>query len=253
MLRRPAVRAVVTVAALPTLVAGCAASDPDQPPVTATATATAVVDPAALVTNGIDERSADEAVELARDALVDATSFRVAGSPEQGTPLDLVYVSSDEVVGSTGTVTQGSSTFELRAVSSDVFVRGNLDWLAETVAEDATRTLGESWLLLPDEVAGDLAVFVDPLLLVDTLLVAGGPVRRVGVSLIDEAPALGVQYVDSEATVWIAGEGPTVPVLVERLGATATDGVLRISDVDADVDLSPPPADQVVVVEREAE
>jgi hypothetical protein len=221
--------------------------------VTATATATAVVDPATLVTNGVDELTADEAVEAARDALLDATSFRVAGSPNRGTPLDLVYVSSDEVLGSTGTVTQGSSTFELRAVNGEVFVQGNLDWLAETIAQDATRTLGESWLLLPEEVASDLEVFADPGLLIDTLLVPGGPVRRVGVSLIDDSPALGVQYVDSEATVWIAGEGTPVPVLVERLGATATDGVLRISDVDGEVDLAPPPADEVVVVERESE
>ena len=246
-------RTAVTVAALASLATGCAGGDPDQSAVTATATATAVPDPTALVTNGVDEIGADEAVGVAREALLDATSFRVAGSPNRGTPLDLVYVSTDEVVGSTGTVTQGSSTFELRAVNSDVFVRGNLDWLAETVAEDATRTLGESWLLLPDEVAGELDVFVDPQLLVDTLLVPGAPVRRVGVSLIDDAPALGVQYVDSEATVWIAGEGPLLPVLVERLGATATDGVLRISDIDDTVDLEPPPADEVVVVEREAE
>lgn len=241
------------MAALAAAATGCGGADPDQSAVTATATATAVADPSALVTNGVDELGADEAVELARDGLLEATSFRLAGSPNRGTPLDLVYVSGEDVRGSTGTVTQGSSTFEIRAVNSDVYVRGNLDWLAETVAEDATRTLGESWLLLPDEVAADLAVFVDPQLLVDTLLVPGGPVRRVGVSLIEEAPALGVQYVDSEATVWIAGAGPLLPVLVERLGATATDGVLRISDVDGDVDLEPPPADQVVVVEREAE
>ena len=241
------------MAALAAVATGCTGADPDQSAVTATATATAVVDPTSLVTNGVDELGADEAVDVARDALLDAASFRVAGSPNRGTPLDLVYVSNNEVVGSTGTVTQGSSTFELRAVNSDVFVRGNLDWLTETVAEDATRTLGESWLLLPDEVASDLAVFADPALLVDTLLVPGGPVRRVGVSLIEDAPALGVQYVDSEATVWIAGDGPLVPVLVERLGATATDGVLRISEVGEDVDLEPPPADQVVVVEREAE
>jgi hypothetical protein len=247
------VRTAVTVAALASLATGCAGGDPDQSAVTATATATAVPDPTALVTNGVDEIGADEAVGVAREALLDATSFRVAGSPNRGTPLDLVYVSTEEVVGSTGTVTQGSSTFELRAVNSDVFVRGNLDWLAETVAEDATRTLGESWLLLPDEVAGELDVFADPQLLVDTLMVPGAPVRRVGVSLIDDAPALGVQYVDSEATVWIAGKGPLVPVLVERLGATATDGVLRISDIDDTVDLEPPPADEVVVVEREAE
>ena len=232
---------------------GCAGGDPDASVVSASVSATAVLDPAALVTNGINEGTADEAISRARDALLAASSFRVAGSPSRGAPLDLVYSSEEDLVGSQGTVTQSESTFELLAVNADIYVRGNLDWLAEAIAEEAPRTLGESWLLLPAAAGADLAVFADPQLLVDSLLVPQGPVRSVGVSLIDGQPALGVQYVDSEATVWVAGDGEPYPVLVERLGATATDGVLRLTAFNADVELAPPPADQVVIVDDAVE
>lgn len=240
---------VVAVAA-----GGCGGTDVDPAPtVDATSSASPVVDPADQVTNGIADVGAEEALARSREALAAAASFRVAGSPSRGAPLDLVYVSTDDVVGSSGTVSQGGSTFDLRAVNGEVFVRGNLDWLADTVAEGATRTLGSSWLLLPESLTAELTLFVQPAALIDSLLVPGGPVRSVGVALIDDVPALGVQFVDTEATVWLAGDGEPYPVLVERLGATATDGVLRFSEYDADVTVTPPRAENVVVVDTDVE
>ena len=234
--------------------AGCAGADGEESPTADVASsATPLLDPTELVTNGIADVGADDALARSRDALRSAQSFRVAGSPSRGAPLDLVYVSTDDVVGSSGTVSQGGSVFELRAVNADVYVRGNLDWLADTVAAGATRTLGEAWLLLPDSLTDDLTVFVDPAALVDSLLVPTGAVRSVGVAMIDDRPALGVQFVDTEATVWLAGDGEPYPVLVERLGATATDGVLRFSDYDADVTVTAPKAADVVVVDDGSE
>jgi hypothetical protein len=67
------------------------------------------------------------------------------------------------------------------------------------------------------------------------------------VSLIEDVPALGIRYLDNDATTWLSGVGEPYPVLVERLGATATDGALSFSDVDQPVPLAAPPADRVVV------
>ena len=233
---------------------GCAGADTDPASsVDAASSASPVLDPADQVTNGIADVGAEEALTRSRDAVAAAASFRVAGSPSRGAPLDLVYVATDDVVGSSGTVSQGGSTFDLRAVNGEVYVRGNLDWLADTVAAGATRTLGSSWLLLPESLTAELELFVEPAALMDSLLVPGGPVRSVGVAVIDDVPALGVQFVDTEATVWLAGEGEPYPVLVERLGATAADGVLRFSEYDADVTVEPPKAENVVVVDSDVE
>jgi hypothetical protein len=133
------------------------------------------------------------------------------------------------------------------AVDGAVHVRGNLTWLADAIGEDAQRTLGDKWLLLPDSLAESLATFADPEAFVQAVLVPVGPVQSVGVSVIDGVPAVGVQFVDSEATAWISGTGEPYPLLVERRGATATDGVLRFSDIGAQVTISAPPAADIVV------
>lgn len=282
-------RLVVVVTACVVVLAGCGTDEEGEPGVGSTAglaadqasaptpTATASVDPADAVTNGIDELSADAALDLAVQTLAAARTFRVAGSPTAGAPLDLVFVSGTPAAppsptptadeeepstgpadveqawvgrGSLGTVSQDGSTFELRAVDGSIYVRGNLDWLAEVVDEDARRTLGEKWLLLPDTVAAELSAVTDPQAFVEAVLVAEGSVQSVGVSLINDEPALGVRSLDTESTIWISGTGRPFPLLVERLGATAADGLLRFSDVDAEVELTAPDPDDVVVVDE---
>lgn len=238
-----------------------------SPGVTATAPARA----ADLVTNGVDELDPAQALEVALAELRGLASFRATGSPSAGEPLDLVFVAgtpvgpfrpqatpdADPGAGRTGrgvqgTLTRDGSTFEVLAVDSAVYVRGNLDWLAATVGEDARRTLGEKWLLLPDSVAAELEAVTDPDAFATAVLEPTGDVESVGVSLIESEPALGVRYLDNEATAWLAGTGPVLPVLVERLGATATAGLLRLSDFDAPVTVQAPAAEAVVVVPEPA-
>lgn len=226
--------------------------------------ATALPDPADEVTNGVDDLSPADALAAARAALLEAASYRVTGSPVEGDSLDLVLVAGTppaagepaagedaaqaQARGSRGTITRQGSTFSLRAVDGAVYVRGDLDWLADEVAEGARRTLGGKWLLLPDSLADDLAAFTDPAAFADTLLDPEQEVTSVGVSTVDGMPAVGVRYVDSEVTVWVSGVGPAYPLLVERLGATATDGVLRFADIDEPATLSAPKASNTVVV-----
>lgn len=286
----PAARRVWSAALAVAVCLGVAACSGDDGSASPTAgpsgSATEVVAPADAVTNGIDEVGPEQALELALDALLDATSYRVSGAPTAGAPLDLVFVAGQdpstpalstaqpspsgapsaapspsatdavepEAVGrgSQGFVSQDGSTFDLLVVDGDAYVRGNLDWLAAAVDAEARRTLGEKWLLLPESVAQTLAPFTDPELFATAALTTDGSVQTVGVSLIDGSPALGIRFLNSEATVWLAGVGEPHPILIERLGATAADGVLRFSDVGADVTLQAPPADQVVVAAEPA-
>lgn len=172
-----------------------------------------------------------------------ATASATVAPAEDGEPASSVVGR-----GATGTVSRDGSTFELLAIDGVVYVRGNLDWLAAAVDEDARRTVGEKWLLLPQQAAASLALFTDPAAFAEAVLEPTGPVQSVGVSLIDSEPALGVRSLGTESTTWLAGTGVPYPVLVERLGATAADGVLRFYDVDADVELTAPEPDAVVVV-----
>jgi hypothetical protein len=252
------------------VLAGCGGGDqvaePGVPSVSPSATP--VPDPAAGVTNGVDDRPADEVLSEAVESLLLLPSYRVSGSPTAGAPLDLVFVPGGSLTrpstgdggttpagdastvgrGVTGTLSLAGSTFEIISVDGSVYVRGNLDWLAEVVSEDARRTLGKKWLLLPAEAAERLGTVTDPDAFARALLEPDGTVQAVGVSTVAGQPALGIRYVDTGATTWVAGTGPVLPLLVERVGATATDGVLTFSDLGAEVTLKPPRADAVVVV-----
>jgi hypothetical protein len=258
--RRRLVLAVVVVAAA---AVGCGgeeeggATGQTPPPA-----ATPVVDPAEQVTNRVDELAPDAVIDQALATLAEARSYRVEGSPTAGEPLDLVFSSGAALTrpgatveaesgrlgrGVQGTLTRDGSTFEVLAVDGGVYVRGNLDWLGTVVEEDARRTLGEKWLKLPEEAADELSTVTDPEAFAAALLTPDGPVQSLGVSFVEDQPALGIRYVESGATTWVTATGPVLPLLVERVGATATDGVLRFSDIDAAVVLAAPPLDQVVV------
>lgn len=249
------------------LLGACGSSDePVRQTPQPTLVPTALADPAEAISNGIDEVTPQEALAQAREALLFATSYRVSGAPTAGAPLDLVFVAGEAIEGleasadagdgseparagrgSVGTVSQDGSTFKLRAVDGDVYVQGNLEWLADTVVDDAARTLGDKWLLLPESVSADLVAFTDPSAFAEAVLSPTGSLQSVGASVIDGTPAVGIRFLDSEATAWVAGVGEPYPVLVERLGATATDGVLRLSGFDEAVTLTAPDASDVVV------
>jgi hypothetical protein len=245
---------------------GCATTDDPGAIPSSTLEATEVADPADAVTNGLDVASPEDALAQARTALVEAPSYRVIGAPTEGEPLDLVFVNgtppaaedspalttdAPEVEpparGSFGTISQDGSTFSLRAVDGAAYVRGDLDWLADAVADSAERTLGGKWLLLPDSLAQDLETFTDPQSFADAVLDPSGSVRSVGVAVIEGIPAVGVRFDDTEATAWVSGVGTPYPLLVERLGATADEGVLRFTDVGEPVTLRAPKSRNVVV------
>lgn len=255
---------LVLAAALVVALTGCGSGSAESPAAgpsptgLSAASATAVPDLADAVTNGVDEVDAATALDEALAVLEQSAGYRVSGSPSAGAPLDLTFSAGETAAsgeagavgrGARGTLTQDGSTFEVLAVDGAVYVRGNLDWLADEVAESARRTLGDKWLLLPDESAQSLATITDPDAFADAVLTPTGTVQSVGVSEIEDVPAVGIRYLDTDATAWLSGVGEPYPLLVERLGATATDGVLRFSDVDEPVTLTAPDADQVVVVE----
>ncbi len=255
---------LAVTAALALVLTGCGGSadagadDEALPTGLTAASATVVPDVADAVTNSVDDLDPAAALGQAQAALEAAVGYRVSGSPSAGAPLDLAFSAGEPVGpgrsdivgrGARGTLTQDGSTFEVLAVDGAVYVRGNLDWLADEIAESARRTLGDKWLLLPAERAQSLASITDPDAFADAVLTPAGAVQSVGVASIEGVPAQGIRYLDTDATAWISGTGEPYPLLVERLGATATDGVLRFSDVDEPVTLTAPDVDQVVVVE----
>jgi hypothetical protein len=225
-------------------------------------TGTPVPDPEAEVSNGVLDRPVETVLEQSVATLASLTSYRVTGSPTQGDPLDLTFASgtaptrpdatqaADAVIGRgvQGTLTLDGSTFEILAVDGNVFVRGDLRWLTDVVTQDARRTVGSKWLLLPPAAATRLETLTDADAFARAVLLPDGEVESVGVAEIDEQPALGIRSLETRGTVWVAGTGPVLPLQVEREGATERDGVLTFGEFDERVVLRPPRAENVVAV-----
>jgi hypothetical protein len=223
---------------------------------------TPLPDPEAEVTNGVLDRPVDTVLEQAVATLAGLRSYRVTGSPTQGDPLDLVFATgtaltrpdatpaADAVIGRgvRGTLTRDRSQFEILAVDGSVYVRGDLRWLADVVTQDARRTVGSKWLLLPPAAATRLETLTDADAFAQAVLLSDGEVESIGVAEIDGRPALGIRSLQTRGTVWVAGTGPVLPLQVEREGATERDGVLTFSEFDERVVLRPPRADNVVAV-----
>jgi hypothetical protein len=226
--------------------------------------ATPLPDPEADITNGVQAQPATVALDQALSHLLAAGSYRVTGSPTAGEPLDLHFSSGSTLGrpgegaaddpgaavgrGVTGTLSTDGSTFQILAVDGQVYARGDLTWLASSVAPEALTTVGEKWLQLPASAAEPLSPFIDPEVFASGLLQPEGPVQPVGASRISGQPAWGLRATESGALLWVTGTGPVLPLQVEREGATAEAGTLTISEVGTPVPLAPPAADQVVVV-----
>jgi hypothetical protein len=249
------------------LLPACALDGDGQTPGQSPAvTGTPVPDPASEVTNGVDARPADTVLQQAIANLSGLRSYRVTGSPTRGDPLDLTFASGSVLSrpgtsasggeplgrGVRGTLTRDGSTFEILAVDGAVYVRGDLEWLADVVSADARRTVGKKWLLLPAQAAARLETFTDPAAFARAVLDPGGEVQAQGVTEIGGRPALGILSLETGGTAWVAGTGAVLPVQVEREGATGTDGVLVFGAVDRRVTLAPPPASQVVAIDDQS-
>jgi hypothetical protein len=225
-------------------------------------TGTPVPDPEAEVTNGVLERPVETVLEQSVATLASLRSYRVTGSPTQGDPLDLTFATgtaltrpdatpaADAVIGRgvRGTLTLDRSTFEILAVDGSVYVRGDLRWLTDEVTQDARRTVGSKWLLLPPAAATRLEAITDADAFARAVLLSDGEVESVGVAEIGDQPALGIRSLETRGTVWVAGTGPVLPLQVEREGATERDGVLTFGEFDERVVLRPPRAENVVAV-----
>lgn len=225
-------------------------------------TGTPLPDPESEVTNGVLDRPVDTVLEQAVANLAGLRSYRVTGSPTQGDPLDLTFASGTALTrpdatpapgavvgrGVRGTLTRDGSTFDILAVDGSVYVRGDLRWLADVVTQDARRTVGNKWLLLPPAVAAKVEAVTDADAFAEAVLLTDGDVESVGVAEIDGGPALGIRSLETRGTVWVAGTGAVLPVQVEREGATEGNGVLAFGDFDRKVVLRAPPSGNVVAV-----
>lgn len=235
-------RAAIAVALLACLLGVSACSADEVEPATAQVSAEPSASPSPTAENGIDQLSPGQALAAVRGALTEAGTYRVSGTTMAGGTIDISFVVGQ---GSQGTVDLGAPV-SLVSVGGQVYITGDEQFLAEKVGgADAARIAGK-WVLLPEDSTSGFAIFVDGQRFAATLFGDQGPGEMTPLTEVSGVPAVGLLFPETGGTLWVAAEGPALPLRFEEKGASAGQGVLTFDSYGAELALAAPPPELVV-------
>jgi hypothetical protein len=200
--------------------------------------------------NGIDQLEPAAALDAVTEALYDEGTFTVTGTMMRGVVIDITYVVEEGAVGTVGDSAEDVSPVRLVAVDGRIYVTGDEEFLAETVGEDAAKTIAGKWLMLAEDSSRRFEVLADGRHFTEAVLGSRDEeITITGVREVDGVAAVGLVFRDTGATLWVAASGDPVPLRLEEKGASGGHGVLRFSDLGAEVVLETPDEEDVVDAE----
>lgn len=201
-------------------------------------------------TPGIEESSADEILSKARAAAKAASSFRMAGEVrEQGdaVALDLQFLKDKGV---TGKVTVQGMTFEVLVVDQTAYLKADRATWEKAGAGQGAQILVGKYIKLSSNTSGfgQIMEVADPQKLLDQALTPEGKVVKTTVKEVNGVSAIGLadQEDTKDGTLYVATEGEPYPVRVE---SASGQGSVDFSGWNDPVELTAPPADQVISFE----
>lgn len=197
--------------------------------------------------SGIEESSADEILDKARTAAKAASSFRMAGEvTEQGSTvgLDLRFAKDKGV---TGTISMQDMRFEVLVIDQNAYLKADRETWEKAGAGQGAQLLVGKYIKISSGSSGfgDIMEVADPTKLLDQALEPEGTVTKTGVKEVNGVRAVGLtdQDTDSGGTLYVAVEGEPYPVRVE---GPSGEGAVDFSAWNEPVELTAPPADQVI-------
>jgi hypothetical protein len=195
-------------------------------------------------TNGVEKLSPAKLLETASSNLEAQSAFRVRGNTTNGA-LDLVFVKG---VGSTGTVTIGGHALTMLATGGKVWVKGDPAYYEAAVGPGSAQLIGDKWVELPAEATPKIAVFTDGATFLSNMINTTADTALTDIQDVDGSQAIGAQDPAGGGTLWVAANGPALPVRFDERGAAGDSGVLRFVDYGVAVPIAAPPSDQVAMV-----
>lgn len=203
---------IVAIGAGLALLAGCTSTpDPEPTP----------------TTNGVENLTADEIVDAAKEALFDAKSFRVIGEGEQeGEPIkvDMVFAGDAQQ----GEVTTGGMTFEMLVVDNAMYFRGDESLWSNFIGEEAEPLMPlliGTWVKIPLGQGFDL----DP----EDILEPEGKVEKGEVTTLDGKPVIVLTSDEGEMYVSLVGEPYPLKLVNES-------GEFTFTEIGEDVTIEAP-------------
>ncbi|MGH3390815.1 MAG: hypothetical protein ACRDOO_18270 [Actinomadura sp.] len=234
--------AIVSAAAAVLLTTACG---PDESGATGTPAATPTqATPTKAAGNGIEAKSADEILEAAVAAFVQASSVRVKGVTTDGgmtISLDLSLGRSEARGTMQAPVRDKSVSFSFIVTNGRTYLKGPELWRAAAGAPMA-HLVGDRWVLLPKKGGdiGDLTQIADLEKFAKDVLRndQNEKIAKGGTAVIDGTPAIGL--VGADGTLYVATTGTPYPLkLVPKKPAKPGEELVFL-DYDAPLNLTPP-------------
>lgn len=203
---------MVAIGAGLALLAGCTGTpDPEPTP----------------TTNGVENLAAEEILDAAKEALLNAASFRVVGEGEQeGQSITVDMVFADDA--QQGEVTTGGMTWEMLVVDDNMYFRGDASMWSEFLGDEAESIMPlliGTWVKMPLGQGFDLDA-VD-------ILEPEGEVEKGEVTTLDGQPVIVLTSDEGELYVSLVGEPYPVKLVNES-------GELEFTDIGEEVTIEAP-------------
>ncbi len=209
---------------------------------TSTSSSSSAAPSAEATPNGVQDLDAKQILEKSRAAAGAASSVKVVVVQDnQGTEVRTDLTLSDQ--GSTGTLGQpDGQNVEVIGTPDTIFVKGGP--FAQSLGAENAAALEGKWLSIPKDnpAAQSFAGLSSVKEFVDTTLATPEDLKKLPPKDVDGTQAVGLE--SAQGTLWIATQGEPYPVQITA--PKGQSGALTLSDWNAPVTITPPPADQVV-------
>ncbi len=240
--RRMAVVILSAVALVSGVLAGCGGSD-TKPPSTASTSSTAATSTLAGLT-------ADQVLAKAKEAAQSAKSVRVKGEISQDGQSITIDLRLAGVARGSGTLTLDGGRIDVVRIGNDIYFKADAKTLGQTVAQgnDQLIKLIAGRYIKASVTTPGFANFAGLLDLVEFekgVLSPDGKISRTDGKPVGGVPTVGLKDNDANdgGILYVADQAKPYPLRIEPASGP---GVVTMSDWNADVTITPPPADQVI-------
>jgi hypothetical protein len=196
--------------------------------------------------------SADQVLAAARAAATDARSVHVVGNVSQAgqrTTLDLRLRGNGD---GNGFIATTAGRIDVARVGRDLYFRADLATLTQVLGPHRATKAGTRFVKVPvgDATFRSFRDLLDMDSLFETLLAPSGALSRVDGTPVDGTATVGLRDADPKAggVLYVAATGPPYPLLLKADATTGGVAELRLGEWNADLNVTSPPAGQIVAV-----
>ncbi len=219
----------------------------------ATTTASTATTTSTASTSALAGLSAEQVLAKAKAAATNAKSVHVVGQIVQSSGNTAFDLKLTDQPGAVGSIELGGGKVEIVRIGGDVYFKADEKTLASGLGGNSAEL---AKLVAGRYIKGPLT---DPRLTGFTQLTSlkdftanvldpSGSISRVDGKSVDGEPTVGLRNDDKDngGTLYVADDAEPFPLLIEALSGRSDTGNLRMKEWNADVVITPPPADQVI-------